>query len=249
MISKVKKNHFLNKIAIILTIFNFCSTTAPASIPHSTQRQSFIENIAKQAQQVNQQIYNQRQYLLQLFQKARQGSTLSDSDKKWVQTLSQHYRVKAFSIQSKRSWQQLVNRVNILPLSMVVAQAINESSWGQSRFAKQGNNFFGMWCYTPGCGIVPKRRAPGKTFEVRSYPSIKASIEDYFLTLNRSRAYSYFRQQRALLEKNKQALSGLNLITHMQHYSEKGAVYTDIIKKIILHYHLDRFDQTQYQYG
>ena len=40
-------------------------------------------------------------------------------------------------------------------------QAANESAWGTSRFARIGLNFFGQWCYSKGCGMVPKRRNTG----------------------------------------------------------------------------------------
>ena len=58
--------------------------------------------------------------------------------------------------QAKRD--ALLVRVDVIPPSLVLAQGANESAWGTSRFAKQGNNFFGQWCYSQGCGLVPLQR-------------------------------------------------------------------------------------------
>ncbi|MFT4835563.1 MAG: Bax protein [Psychromonas sp.] len=37
--------------------------------------------------------------------------------------------------------QTLFNKVDILPPSLALAQAAEESGWGTSRFAKEGNSF------------------------------------------------------------------------------------------------------------
>ena len=37
----------------------------------------------------------------------------------------------------------LLNRVNVFPISMMLAQAIVESGWGGSRFAQKGNALLG----------------------------------------------------------------------------------------------------------
>ncbi|HKJ91279.1 MAG TPA: glucosaminidase domain-containing protein, partial [Oceanipulchritudo sp.] len=44
----------------------------------------------------------------------------------------------------------LRRRVDVIPPSLALAQAALESGWGTSRFAREGNNLFGIWCYTPG---------------------------------------------------------------------------------------------------
>ena len=43
----------------------------------------------------------------------------------------------------------LLKHVDIVPASLVLAQAALESGWGSSRFARRGNNYFGMRTYDP----------------------------------------------------------------------------------------------------
>jgi len=45
----------------------------------------------------------------------------------------------------KENWGKLLERVDTVALELALAQSANESAWGQSRFAQQGNNFFGQW--------------------------------------------------------------------------------------------------------
>ena len=79
-------------------------------------------------------------------------------DKYKLKKISNIYLYNAKSKFSPSWFNEMLKRVDIIPISLVLAQAANESSWGESRFAKKGNNYFGMWCYTPKCGIVPQKK-------------------------------------------------------------------------------------------
>ena len=72
---------------------------------------------------------------------------------------------------------ELILRVDVIPVSLALAQAANESAWGTSRFALEGNNVFGQWCYKKGCGIVPAERRSGATHEVKSFTSVERSVQ------------------------------------------------------------------------
>ena len=52
---------------------------------------------------------------------------------------------------------KLKMRMDIIPVSIAIAQAANESGWGTSRFALEGNALFGQWSKK---GISPKNKDP-----------------------------------------------------------------------------------------
>ena len=52
---------------------------------------------------------------------------------------------------------KLKRRVDIVPPSLALAQAAEESGWGTSRFAIKGNSLFGQWDFS-GKGIKPKEQ-------------------------------------------------------------------------------------------
>ncbi len=96
----------------------------------------------------------------------------------------------------KESWKKLLERVDAVALEVVLAQSANESAWGQSRFAKQGNNFFGQWCYRKGCGIIPKQRDKGTKHEVAKFKSVNDSVRSYIKNINVMRVYAPLRDIR-----------------------------------------------------
>ncbi len=134
-------------------------------------------------------------------------------------------------------------KVDILPPSMVVAQAANESAWGTSRFARQGNNLFGQWCFSEGCGIVPQGRPEGEIYEVRDYDSPALSVRSFMLNLNRHRSYSDMRDARANLRESGRTITGLRLIPYLEAYSTRRDEYVEEIRNMITFNDLQALDQ------
>ena len=135
--------------------------------------------------------------------------------------------------QKNENWDKLLERVDTIALELSLAQSANETAWGQSRFAKQGNNFFGQWCYTKGCGIIPAARNRGLTHEVTRFDSINDSVRSYIKTINTGRAYALLRKIRrnnriAGKQPDAKAQAG-GLI----HYSQRGEKYVKEIRAII----------------
>lgn len=127
----------------------------------------------------------------------------------------------------------LLRRADIVPASLAIAQAANESAWGTSRFAKQGNNFFGQWCFTKGCGIVPKSRDANKAHEVADFRSPADSVESYMLNLNTHDAYKPLRNIRQSLRKKDEAVTGVALSYGLGKYSERGDEYGEELREMI----------------
>ena len=140
----------------------------------------------------------------------------------------------------------LRKRVDLIPPSLALAQAALESGWGTSRFAREGNNLFGMWCYTPGCGIVPKRRPAGATYEVKKYRSPRESFEDYMRNLNTNRAYASLWGIRETLRNEGELVSGIRLADGLHRYSQEGAGYISKIQNLIRSNQLQRYDEKSY---
>jgi Bax protein len=127
----------------------------------------------------------------------------------------------------------LLRRADIVPASLAIAQAANESAWGTSRFAKLGNNFFGQWCFSKGCGIVPKSRDTNKNHEVADFRSPADSVESYMLNLNTHDAYKPLRKIRQSLREEDKAVTGVALSYGLGKYSERGDEYGKEIREMI----------------
>lgn len=212
-----------------------------ASSLHPWQQQ-FIHRINQAVQKADSVILQQRQQLLNLYAWS-QHHPLNAQQKHSLENLAKQYKLSHFRF-SNKDFAQLIKRVDIVPASLAIAQAINESGWGHSRFAKQGNNYYGQWCYTKGCGMVPKQRAAGKIHEVRKFPSLQASVNSYIHNLNTHYTYKNFRDARHQLRLKKQALHGKYLIRSLSMYSQRRETYIRFITNIINQYHLGKFDRS-----
>lgn len=130
---------------------------------------------------------------------------------------------------------ELLVRIDIVPTALVLVQAANESAWGTSRFSRIGLNFFGIWCYRQGCGMIPAGRNTGAKHEVAAFKSLESAVSHYFDTLNSHNAYRAFRVIRTELRVNNQSLSPQILATGLLPYSQRGADYVVDILKMLKH--------------
>ena len=138
---------------------------------------------------------------------------------------------------------RLLRQVDILPPSLVLAQAAEESGWATSRFTLEGNAFFGQWDFS-GNGMIPKqqRRELGN-YGLARFDSPLASVEGYMFNLNTNNAYQQLRDLRAELRGKKQAITGPVLAGTLDKYSERGQAYIDGIREMIRFNKLDQVDE------
>lgn len=139
--------------------------------------------------------------------------------------------------------QKLLQRVDILPPSLALAQAAEESGWATSRFAIQGNAFFGQWDFS-GKGMKPlqQRKSLGN-YGVARFSSPLACVEGYMLNINSNKAYQKLRTLRAQLRAQNKAVTGYQLAGTLDKYSERGQAYIDGLRSMIRHNKLDPVDQ------
>jgi Bax protein len=201
----------------------------------------FVEFIALQADIANVQIAEDRQQLLSLYRQFNHHRPISAFSSLWLQNLAKSYKIVNPEFTRDSTWQTLIERVDIIPESLVVAQAIEESGWGQSRFAQAANNYFGQQCYRDGCGLSPQGN-DNANFQLRKFPDALSSVKSYMNNLNSLNAYEHFREHRYELRNDDKPLTGLVLIGTITSYSERGNDYIDTIRTIIDKYDLTRYD-------
>ncbi|HVK98689.1 MAG TPA: glucosaminidase domain-containing protein [Dongiaceae bacterium] len=188
------------------------------SVPE--RKSIFFDYIQAYVEHNNQQLLLLREQLL--------ADTLPPEE---LLILADLYRVKVGEPAEMR--EKLLKKVDALPLSLVLAQAALESAWGTSRFAAVGNNFFGQWCFVPGCGLVPDRRHQGLSHEVTVFETPQESVASYMRNLNSHPAYKYLRERRSELRARNEALNGCYLAQGLTQYSAKGSVYVEDLKQLI----------------
>lgn len=168
-----------------------------------------------------------------MFDKIETDRALSPSEQQQISKLASKYRVKGDPLVDVTARGEMLRKIDIIPSSLALAQAANESAWGESRFAQQANNLFGIWTYDQDKGLKPKRREEGKTHLVRIFDDFGESVRYYIYTLNSHPAYQELRQIRQQLRASKQIIDGRKLAAGLEKYSAKGQAYIELIQSLI----------------
>ncbi len=201
------------------------------AIPDADHRkQRFFEYLVPAVERVNVEVRHRRARLMRLDAKHERG-TLTRAERRWIEEMAERYRVQADSTDARI--EALKRRIDTLPGALVIAQAAIESGWGTSRFAREGNNLFGEWCFTSGCGLVPRSRGADASHEVRWFPNVIHSIRSYMHNLNSHPAYSDVRARRAAARRADRQPTAIDLAGGLEKYSERGAVYVDEVRTVI----------------
>ena len=149
---------------------------------------------------------------------------------------------KYYKFKDDASIEDLLSSVDIVPTSLVLAQAAYESSWGRSRFAKHYHNYFGLWCFKKGCGVVPLRRDKKATHEVAKFSSLSKGIAYYMRSINRNSAYETLRKIRKHKRDTQQPITGVGLAEGLENYAEIGYDYVETVQSIIKYNKLEQYD-------
>jgi len=203
------------------------------------QRKSlFFRTVLPLILSTNERILKDRNRLWTLRAEKRLGQLPSATDRLWLAVMADRYGVDRDDLEG------LLARVDIIPPSLALAQGAEESGWGTSRFAREGNAIFGQWTFDAS-GVVPSRREDGKTHRVKAFKQLSDSVAAYALNLNTHRAYRKFRKIRSGLRRKGTAVEGLRLLQGLDRYSERGTKYIKTIRTIIVANDLRRLDEAR----
>jgi len=148
----------------------------------------------------------------------------SPTERARMKDITQRYKVSWSGNTRKIPWNSLLERVDIIPGSMVATMAAAESGWGTSKLARTNNNLFGMKCGKGNC-----QNGPGKVKGYSHFSSVKESVEAYVVNLNTHPAYSSFRKSRAQLRKTDQEVTASTMIHKLKGYSTRGSSYNNYL--------------------
>ncbi|MFY0640068.1 MAG: glucosaminidase domain-containing protein [Bermanella sp.] len=211
-----------------------------AEIANTQQKKvEFFEYLYPLTKEANRQVLEEKQ---QLRSWAEQSDELSERQINHIADTAKFYKVECETA-DKTCALNIHRKIGMVPPSLVLAQAANESAWGTSRFAVDGNNYFGQWCYSKGCGIKPSQRDTGASHEVKEFDNAFASVKSYIHNLNTSAAYKQLRQTRREAWRQNRKPNGVMLAKGLTKYSERGADYVTEIQHMIRFNSLLEFDE------
>ena len=191
---------------------------------------------------MNENIKIERQQIINIEKKFR-NKTIHEKDIQKLEELANKYKLDTSPL-DRILFRKLLQRINIIPVSLALGQAIIESGWGQSRFAIEGNALYGQWTYDQQQGLVPKQRDSDKTHVVKKFDKLEDSVRSYMFNINTHPAYYDFRLVRRLTSALRLTSTAVNYkIQYLAAYSEIGQKYVDQLEMILETNNLQRFDK------
>ena len=201
------------------------------------KKRLFVQAVLPVVLRVNEELAAARWRAERLSDRLLWADALTPVDRAWLIAAAERYGTEPFDIPS------LLKRLDVVPPSLALAQAAEESGWGTSRFAQEGNALFGQYTYKSVTGMVPERRDADQRHQVRRYDNLLEATRAYAHNLNTHHAYEKFRSLRSRLRQAGRPIAGYDLAGMLGHYSARGTAYIETIRQIIRQNRLGDFDR------
>lgn len=192
----------------------------------------FLRTLLPLIAQVNERTIHDRERVMALAPLLRAGAPLKPADEAFVSQLADDYGT------GPRDVDELLRRVDVVPPSLALAQAAQETGWGTSHPAQEGNALFGEMTYV----MVSEDNHRHAVAKVRRFDDLAGAVGAYIRNLNTHRAYHDFRAERARLRLAGKQPDGHALAPFIQRYSERGPVYTQMLRSLIQWNNLTAYD-------
>ena len=232
---KFKKNTISSNTDLALTSVSWKDN-------YSSKKINFIQKLLPIIAFENQKILIDRNRLIELKKYIIINKTLKAEDISYLKIISKKYLIDTSNKHKIDLIEELLVSVNIIPNSIVLAQAANESGWGSSRFATEYNALFGEYTYDENQGIIPNEREIGKKHLIRNFSSIDKSVQSYFKNINTHYAYQKFRDLRNQAHIN-DSNQIIKILTQALDVYAEDKSYVKTINSIIDTNKLTKFDK------
>ena len=208
--------------------------TTSKEITIENKKRLFFRGLAPLILRANELITTDRTHLERIRSSFIQNSSTSKEEQNWIEKLAQLYKVEFGEGKITASFlDELRTRVDVVPVSLALAQAAEESGWGTSRFAAQGNAVYGQWTWGKDAMVPEQQRKELGNYGIASFETLQQSICAYMLNLNTHNAYASLRTKRAELRTKDQKITGHILAGQLTKYSERGEEYVKGLRSLM----------------
>ena len=230
-------DNLLNNQSANLVIFSSLPDDFMQIQPVIERKRLFINTLIPIIYSENLQILNDRKKILDWWRESDGENFSRDFWPQWLFELSEKYG------SSDSNLGNLLVRVDIIPLSLALAQAAIESGWGTSRYSREGNAVFGQYTFDESKGLKPRNRNMDEEFFIKKFSNLSESVRSYLKNINTHLAYADFREERKKLRMSGENLSGYKLVNFLKDYSERREFYIKDVKEIITSNNFQKFDK------
>ena len=230
-------DNLLNNQSANLVIFSSLPSDFMDIQPIIERKRLFINTLIPIIYSENLQILNDRKKILDWWRESDGENFSRDFWPQWLFELSEKYG------SSDSNLGNLLMRVDIIPISLALAQSAIESGWGTSRYSREGNAVFGQYTFDGSKGLKPKDRNENDEFFIKKFSNLSESVRSYLKNINTHLAYADFREERKKLRMSGENLSGFKLVNFLKDYSERRESYVKDVKEIMSSNNFQKYDK------
>ena len=236
--SKIKNlNEFNNQSSLLNKDFDYLDSN----------KKAFVKTVLPIIINENQNILMTRSFVKNLKNKLETFRTLENKEIRTLNDIAKNYNIKYREKHKLDLVNEILFNVDVIPNSIVLAQAAIESGWGSSRFAREHNALFGEYTYDTDKGVIPLNRDSGKTHLIKSFNSLDSSVKSYFNNINSHYAYREFRDIRKIM-RDKNNFSDVNLLVEKLETYAADSNYVNTIRSVIEKNNFKLFDNKTISY-
>ncbi len=236
--SKIKnRNELNNQSSLLNKDFDYLDSN----------KKDFVKTVLPIIINENQNILMTRSFVKNLKNKLETFRTLENKEIRTLNDIAKNYNIKYLKKHKLDLVNEILFNVDVIPNSIVLAQAAIESGWGSSRFAREHNALFGEYTYDTEKGVIPLNRDSGKTHLIKSFNSLDSSVKSYFNNINSHYAYREFRDIRKIM-RDKNNFSDVNLLVEKLETYAADSNYVNTIRSVIEKNNFKLFDNKTISY-
>lgn len=245
----MKKNKLNTLIVVVCIFINIIFVNATPETTRkklSVENENFLKEFIPLAEQANKEVLKERLGLVLIKYFYNFTHTYTPKSVIYINELAVKYKTDTLS-SNFENFEDVLNdllyKIDEIPVKMVTAQAILESGWGRSKAARKTNNFFGLTSKSAnGKYFVTHNENTNTTLYLKSYSNVEDGIKDFIYTINTHFAYDKFRQLRETHRDANESLNATELTKGISRYSEMGGKYIAKINIIINKYIPENID-------
>lgn len=209
----------------------------------------FIKILAPLALKLNQELLVERKNISDIKKIFNDTKKLNSSQLQLLENKAEKYDVFTRLKNSERTEfliSELLNRIDIIPPSIMITLAAIETDFGSSRIVKEGNSLYKLLQWHTDEGLKPIGETEDNSYRIKTYTNIYLSMKDFALRINSHPNFEFIRVARADTRKSTKSnnLLGAPLIAFSFSNSELKN-YAGIIEYILSYYELSIIDQSE----
>ena len=212
----------------------------------SYRNRLFIQMLAPVAMKVAEDLFAEREKMLEMRKTFDEEQTLSEEQTKQLEDWAEQYDIFTHLKDDERTtyiFDELKKKLDIIPPSILVGVAAIESNWGTSRPAREANSLYKekVW-FGEEKGLAPQLEEDEKDdYEFKIFDSIYDAMRSYSISMNSGVDYYYMRAYRSEYRRRNRPISGRTL-AHSMLLSSQLKNFAGLLDYTITFYEMQNLD-------